>query len=161
MTGPGVPPWLRVAFRIPDTLYARGLGFLLGSRFLRLRHVGRRSGHPYTTVLEVLGRNRDAGLYVVVSGFGERSDWLRNLEAGGPAEVTCGRSTFPVEHRRLTEDEAVVVLERYERRNRLIVPLVRRALSWLVGWRYDGSAAARRDLVHQLPVVLLRRVNAT
>lgn len=158
MTGRAVPPWLRVVFRAPDALYRHGLGFLLGSRFVRLGHVGRRSGRHYTTVLEVVGHNRAAGVYVVVSGFGERSDWLRNLDAGEPAEVTSGRSTFPVEHRRLTEDEAAAVFCRYERRNRLAAPLVRHALSWLVGWRYDGSAVARRRLVRELPFVVLRRI---
>jgi hypothetical protein len=30
-------------------------------------------------------------------------------------------------------------------------------LSWLVGWRYDGSAAARQRLVKELPLVAFRR----
>ncbi|HWM56188.1 MAG TPA: hypothetical protein VNO83_00025 [Pseudonocardia sp.] len=44
----------------------------------------------------------------------------------------------------------------YERRNRLIRPVVRRALSWLLGWPYRSSSADRRRLVEQLPVIGLR-----
>lgn len=156
VSGPAVPAWLRTAFRLPDALYRHGLGGLLGGRFLRLVHVGRRSGRRYTTVLEVVAHDRGTGECVVVSGFGDRADWLRNLAAGGPVEVSVGRSTFAAEHRRLGIDEAVGVLADYERRNRMIRPVVRRALSWLLGWRYDGSDEARRRMAEQLPLVGLR-----
>jgi hypothetical protein len=48
------------------------------------------------------------------------------------------------------------VLAEYERRNRYLAPVLRRALSWLVGWRYDGTEAKRRQLVGELPMVALR-----
>jgi hypothetical protein len=44
----------------------------------------------------------------------------------------------------------------YEQRNRLAAPLVRMVLSRLVGWRYDGSDAARHRLVRELPLVAFR-----
>jgi hypothetical protein len=47
--GPGIPRTLRAAFRLPELLYRSGLGSLLGRRFLRLSHRGRRSGAPYAT----------------------------------------------------------------------------------------------------------------
>jgi deazaflavin-dependent oxidoreductase (nitroreductase family) len=151
-----IPRWLRVAFRGPDQLYRHGLGFLLGRRFLRLTHVGRRSGTRYATVLEVVGYDPAVPELVVVSGFGARADWLRNLQGGGPAEVTVGRATFRAEHRMLGTDEAVAVFAEYERRNRVIAPIVRRVLSWLLGWHYDGSPEARRRMAGQLPLVALR-----
>ncbi|WP_250557011.1 nitroreductase family deazaflavin-dependent oxidoreductase [Pseudonocardia lacus] len=158
MTGaPAMPRWLRSAFRVPDRLYRHGWGFLLGRRFLRLVHVGRRSGRRYATVLEVVAFDPAVSEYVVVSGFGRRADWLRNIEAGGPVEVTVGRATFPVEHRVLGTDEALGVFADYERRHRALGPVLRRVLSWLLGWRYDGTPDARRRLAEQLPLVGLRR----
>jgi len=53
----------------------------------------------------------------------------------------------------LEESEAVSIVADYERRNRWVTPIVRRILSRLLGWRYDGSDAARRRMVRQLPVV--------
>jgi deazaflavin-dependent oxidoreductase (nitroreductase family) len=151
-----VPPWLRVVFRLPARLYALGLGRVLGRRFLRLEHVGRRSGRRYAVVLEVVGYDPHVPEFVVVSGFGERADWLRNVEAAGSARVTVGRTTFTAHPRRVGVDEAVAVLAGYERRNRLVAPLLRRVLSWLLGWRYDGSAQARRRMAGQLPLIALR-----
>ena len=145
-----VPPWPRVAFRLPDQLYRHRLGFVLGRRLLRLVHVGRHSGRRYAAVLEVLRYDPRVPEFVVVSGFGRHADWLRNIEANGTAEVTAARRTFVADHRVLTLEEAVTVLADYEHRNRAIGPVVRRLLSWLLGWRYDGSPAARRRWPAQL-----------
>ena len=153
-----VPRWLRVAFPLPDQLYRHGLGFVLGRRFLRLVHTGRRSGRRYATVLEVVAYDPRVPEFFVVSGFGAREDWLRNVEAGGAAEVTVGRRTFTAGHRRVGAEEAVTVFADYERRNRMIRPIVRRALSWLLGWRYDGSLESRRRMVAQLPMIALHPV---
>jgi hypothetical protein len=54
------------------------------------------------------------------------------------------------------EGEAAAVIADYEHRNRWIGPVVRRLLSALLGWRYDGSQSARERLVRQLPVVAFR-----
>jgi len=44
----------------------------------------------------------------------------------------------------LAADEAERLFADYERRNRLIAPLVRAVIGRLVGWRYDGTQASRR-----------------
>ncbi len=152
------PAWLRWVFRVPRLLYDVGWGGLLGHRFLLLRHTGRRTGRPHTVVLEVLRHDPPSGEHVVISGFGHRADWLRNLEAGGPAAVTVGRTTFPVRHRVLDTDTAVAVLADYERRNRFAGPVLRRVLSALVGRPYRGTDADRRYAVSVLPLVALRPV---
>jgi deazaflavin-dependent oxidoreductase (nitroreductase family) len=148
--------WLRWVFRAPRRLYDVGWGGLLGHRFLLLRHTGRRTGRPRAVVLEVLRYDRATGEHVVVSGFGPRADWLRNLEAGGPAAVRVGRSTFAVRHQVLDPDTAVAVLAEYERRNRFARPVLRRVLSLLLGWPYRGTDADRRRAVAVLPLVALR-----
>jgi hypothetical protein len=55
-------------------------------------------------------------------------------------------------HPKVRTAEAAAVLADYEHRNRLITPVIRRVLSWLVDLTYDGSDAARQRLVHELPV---------
>jgi deazaflavin-dependent oxidoreductase (nitroreductase family) len=97
-----VSPWLQSMLRLPNLLYRHGLGWALGRRFLRLVHVGRRTGRRYATVLEVVWHDPKHSEFVVVSGFGPRADWLRNIEAGNPVEVTVGRRTFVADHRRPT-----------------------------------------------------------
>jgi deazaflavin-dependent oxidoreductase (nitroreductase family) len=141
---------------LPGALYDRDLGWVLGHRFLRLTHAGRRSGRRYRTVLEVVDEDLSRGEVVVLAGLGRRADWYRNLEAGSGIEVELGGVRFTPAHRTLGEDEAASVLAGFERRNRAVAPIVRRVLSALVGWHYDGSDAARRRLVRELPLVALR-----
>lgn len=138
-------PLTRAALRLPRRLYAHGLGPLLGNRFLRLTHTGRVTGRTHTTVLEVVARDRGTGEYIVVSGFGPRADWLRNVRAGGPVEITVGRRQLPARPRELDAAEAEAVFADYERRNRLARPILHAVLSRLLGWKYRGlrSRAAR------------------
>ena len=69
----------RALFRAPIWLYRLGLGGLLGGRFLLLTHTGRTSGRPRQVVLEVVGRHEPSGGYLIASGYGERSQWFRNI----------------------------------------------------------------------------------
>ncbi len=150
------PSWLLNAFRLPRRLYDHRWGRLLGQRFLLLTHTGRRTGRTHATVLEVVHRDPTTGDYIVVSGRGDRADWLRNLQAGGPAAITVGRATYPITHRVLAIDDAMDVLADYERRNRLIAPILHRALSALIARPYRGTNVDRRMLVSELPFVGLR-----
>ena len=147
---------LRWLLRAPVALYSAHAGWLLGHRFLLLRHRGRRSHHLYSTVLEVVAWRPAAREAVVMSGFGHGLQWYRNVLAGQAVEVQIARLRFAPDVRPLGADDAVGVLADYERRNRLAAPRVRAVLSKLAGFRYDGSDAARRRLVQTLPLVALR-----
>jgi deazaflavin-dependent oxidoreductase (nitroreductase family) len=147
-----VARWL---LRAPARLYDWNAGWLLGHRFLRLTHVGRHSGRRYQTMLEVVGTG-PAGAVTVIAGLGRSADWYRNVQVHPPVEVAIGRRRFQPVCRALDEGEAVAVLADYERRNRWVAPVVRRVLSWLVGWSYDGGDDARRRLVRELPLVEFR-----
>jgi deazaflavin-dependent oxidoreductase (nitroreductase family) len=136
---------------VPVLLYRWHLGVLLGRRFLLLTHVGRRSGRNYATVVEVVG-HRDASYYVI-SGFGRSADWYLNVLAVGTARIQVGRRKYAVTVRELDAMAAIRVVSDYEHRNRLAAPVIRRALSRQVGWRYTGTDEDRRRLVDQLPVL--------
>lgn len=148
----------RSLFRVPIRLYDWNVGWLLGRRFCRLTHVGRRSGRTYRTVLEVIGTDDATGVVFVVSGYGPMSDWYRNLRANGHAEVEIGRRSFVARHRELELDEADLVFAAYERGYGPLRPLLRIFLTRLLGWRYDGRELARRRLVEQLPIVAFEPV---
>ncbi|HTJ67155.1 MAG TPA: nitroreductase family deazaflavin-dependent oxidoreductase [Actinospica sp.] len=151
-----VGPLARVMLKAPSRLYGAHAGWLLGHRFLRLTHRGRVSGREYRTVLEVVGHLEATGEYVVVSGLGRGSDWFRNIQAAPAVRVEVGRTGFTPVHRTLEPEEAAAVLADYEQHNRLLAPLVRTALSRLLGWRYDSSPQARERLTAELPFVAFR-----
>jgi len=148
-------PLLKRLLRLPALLYRLRLGMLLGHRFLLLKHRGRKSGRLYETVLEVVDRDRNE--LVVMSGLGRGSSWFRNVEAGGAVEVRCGNERFRPEVRVLPPEEAAACLAGYERRNRVVSPVVRRVLSRLAGFPYTGDDAGRLRLVETLPLVGLRK----
>lgn len=147
---------VRRLLRAPASLYDWNAGWLLGHRFLRLTHVGRRSGRSYQTMLEVVGAGPAPGEVIVIAGLGRSADWYRNVQAQPPTEVAIGRDRFPPVYRILDPAEAVAVLDDYERHHRWAAPVIRRVLTWLVGWDYDSSPDARRRLVHELPLVAFR-----
>lgn len=142
--------------RAPVRLYHWHLGWLLGKRFVLLTHVGRRTGLPRQSVLEVVQYRKEGPEVVVANGFGPNSDWVRNIEARGGEEVTVGSQHFAASHRFLGEEEAAEVIKDYEYRNRFIAPVVRAGFSWLLGWRYSASESDRRRLVKQLPLIAFR-----
>jgi deazaflavin-dependent oxidoreductase (nitroreductase family) len=146
--------------RAPVRVYDWNLGWVLGRRFLLLTHVGRTSGRRYRTVLEVIGENRRSGECMVIAGLGRAGQWYRNLQAHEALEVAIARQRFQPIHRELDAHEAAAVVAGYEQRNRWLAPILHLVLSRLVGWRYDGSDAARRRLVTELPVIALRPATA-
>jgi len=148
---------LRRLFRAPEYLYRWKCGWLLGRRFLLLIHVGRRTGLRHHTVLEVLEYRKEGPEAVVMSAFGPVADWLRNVETIPNPEVVIGSQRFIAAYRVLDEEEAVGVITRYEQRNRFIAPIIRRVLSHLLGWRYNGSLGDRRRLIAQLPLIAFRK----
>jgi deazaflavin-dependent oxidoreductase (nitroreductase family) len=147
---------LRLLLGLPVHLYRARLGFLLGHRFLLLVSTGRKTGLRRETVLEVVHYDPTTRESIVLAGWGRRAGWLHNVEAGLAGEVRTGRDRYVPDHRLVPPDEAAVVLAEYERRNRVIAPIVRAVLGRLLGWGYDGSPDARRRAVEQLPLVGLR-----
>jgi deazaflavin-dependent oxidoreductase (nitroreductase family) len=151
---------LRWLLRLPVYLYRAGLGSLLGPRFLYLVHTGRRTGLRRETVLEVVWHDPAAGVSVVAAGWGRRTAWLHNVEAGLAREVVTGGDRYVPEHRVLSPDLAERIFADYERGNGIPAPVVRAVISRLVGWPYDGTPAARRRVVEQLPLVTFRPAGA-
>jgi deazaflavin-dependent oxidoreductase (nitroreductase family) len=75
--------------RAPVWLYRSRLGFVFGTRLLMLETVGRTSGLRRYVVLEVVDHPAPSR-YVVVSGFGDRAQWLRNIQADPQVRVYLG-----------------------------------------------------------------------
>lgn len=144
------PAALKLAFKVPTLLYRIGLGRLLGKRFLLLVHRGRKSGLERRAVLEVIECEAGPRSAVVLSGWGDRSQWFRNLQAAPPLAVEVGgeswlRPRFEV----LEPDRAVEVVEEYRRDH----PLLMSVLDRFFGWPRKASEEERRRLARDLCVV--------
>ena len=107
-------------------------------------------------MLEIIQWRTNPVEMVVMSGFGPNANWLRNIEAKPGPEILVGSKRFIATYRFLDTEEAIEAIAAYEQRNRLLAPIVRRVLSWLLGWKYDGSERSRRRVVAQLPLIAFR-----
>jgi len=107
----------RVLMRAPIWLYRAHLGYLFGSRVLMLEHIGRKSGARRFVVLEVVGHPAP-DTYVVASGFGDRSQWFRNVIANPRVRVSVAdHRSQAATARRLTAAEADAALADYAYRH--------------------------------------------
>lgn len=104
---------VRWIVRFPVVLYKARLGFLFGSRMLMLEHIGRKTGARRYAVLEVVDHPHP-GTYVVVSGFGTRAQWFRNVRACPDVGVWVGpHGRAQATARLLTSDEVRAALASY------------------------------------------------
>ncbi len=144
---------LRAVVRLPLWLYRALLGWLLGERFLRLTHRGRRTGQPHQTVLEVVAHNRPSDTYVVVAGLGERAQWFRNVRVTPEVTITVGHRELEATAERLDADEAEPIMRDYLRRHPLAFRLLARLL---LGWQARGTAEDACRMARRFPLVALR-----
>jgi len=99
--------------RAPIWVYRARLGALFGSRLVMLEHTGRTSGRRRLVVLEVVGHPaRDT--YLVVSGFGARAQWFRNVQANPQVRLYTGsHRPVPAKASTLTASQARAALDAY------------------------------------------------
>ncbi len=133
----------------PTWVFRSRLGFVFGKRFLMIEHRGRKSGHLYRTVLEVAGRNPEAGEWIVTSGTGPNADWYRNIGAGGVDAVWIGSRRYQADVRFLEAPEAAEVMKRYEAEH----PKTAAKLMESMGVSYDGTDEGRVEMMSQIPMV--------
>ena len=84
---------MRVFNKYVTNRVLRGLAHLSFGPFALVRHVGRRSGKPYETVIMVW---RTAEGFVIALTYGPNVDWYRNLQASGGGTVFWHRRTYTV-----------------------------------------------------------------
>lgn len=144
----GLKRWL---FRLPLALYRAGLSWLLGSRFVRLDHIGRVTGKVRSVVLEVVDTDKQAGIFYVVAAWGEKADWFRNIKANPQVTYQVGRKRYRGLALQLPREEAEKVFLSYGK----AYPRLLQELMHFIGYRIERNEAAYRELAGILPVVKL------
>ncbi len=149
---------LRFLLRLPILLYRWHLGWLLGSRFVMIDHVGRKSGKHYQTVVEVVEHDRASDTYTVASGWGDKASWFQNLMAQPQTTIHSGGRTLHVRAEWLPAPEAAQCLLEYRQHHRLSA----RELSRIMG--KDIFQATPQELeqltADSLPIIAFRKQSA-
>ena len=148
---------LRTAFQLPIHLYKHRLGWLMGHRLLLLTHRGRKSGRIRQTPLEVIRYDPATEESVVVSAWGEKADWYRNVKANPALEIQSGHGRYLPEQRFLSSEETYTEISDYERRHPWLVRTIPR---WL-GFRLDGTERGRKRFAESVRIVAFRPKSRT
>ena len=148
-----VPPraFARRLFALPVWLYRLNAGFLLGERFLLLRHVGRKTGQLHSTVLEVLRHDKGAHRFIVASGWEKRCQWLRNIECHPEVAFVVRNRVFSGNAVRLSQSDAYVELASYAADHPLAASVIFR---WLSAQPFHK--VEMRALADRIPIIALK-----
>ncbi|GAA0505877.1 hypothetical protein GCM10011581_31980 [Saccharopolyspora subtropica] len=144
-----IPRWLA---RAPIPLYRHGFGWLVGSRIMVLEHRGRKTGKRRYAALEVL--DREPGALLLVSGYGPRSEWFRNIRANPSVRVWTGHvRAAPARAEVLSAAETRARLEAYRGER----PRAAAALGRILDIPELASAEPLgEDVAERLPMVRVR-----
>ncbi|MGD8458407.1 MAG: nitroreductase family deazaflavin-dependent oxidoreductase [Anaerolineales bacterium] len=145
---------LRLGFRLPVWFYRLGLGFLMGKRFIYFEHTGRKSGLLRRTVVEIVRYDKEGEYYVIVSGYGEKADWYKNLMKTPEIKAQVGGRHFDGAAARLPENEALGEFQDYARR----YPNALKYLGRLMGLQIEGTEEDLVQLSQVLPVLPIKVV---
>jgi deazaflavin-dependent oxidoreductase (nitroreductase family) len=147
---------MRIFARAPIGFYRGGLGWVFGGRFLMLTHIGRVTGEQRNVVLEVVRNDAQNDAFYVASGWGEKSDWLLNIQKDPNVNVQFKRGSFPAVAERLSVEDAELEMLDYGRRH----PAALKQLARIMGFRIESTEAAYRELGRHVPVIRLQAVSA-
>ncbi len=124
--------WRRFT-RAPVWIFRARAGAVFGSRVLMLEHTGRKSGARRFAVLEVVD-HAAPDAWVIVSGFGRKAQWFRNIEADPNVRVyTGGHRPRRATARVLDRHEADRALAAYRDRHPLAWQRLRPVLEQTLG----------------------------
>lgn len=155
ISNPQVPAGLkRLMFRLPIWFYKAHLGWLLGSRFLLLNHIGRKSGLPRQVVLEVVRFDPQTKTWIIASGFGEKSQWYQNLRQQPQVIIQVGNQQHQVTAKFLSSQEGAAEMVDYAQRH----PSAAHNLPRLMGYSVDDTPEDYAEFGKLIPFIALHPV---
>ncbi|HSX10019.1 MAG TPA: nitroreductase family deazaflavin-dependent oxidoreductase [Candidatus Saccharimonadales bacterium] len=127
---------LKLLYKLPVYLYKWHVGWILGRRFLMITHIGRKSGKKHQTVLEVIHYDPSTQEFIVISGYGEKSDWYKNIVKTPVVEVQVKGTRFVPKQRILSPEETFTLFDTYRKEH----PLAFKAIISGMGYPYNGTS---------------------
>jgi len=144
---------LRRLLRAPIWLFRFRLGWLMGGRFIMLTHLGRKSGLPRQTVLEVVRHDKAGNAYYVASGWGAKADWYQNLSKTPRLLLDDGRHRYEAIAEKPPVDVAADILAGYARRSPAAFKNLGRIM---LGSEPATDAQGLRRMAELLPMMVLK-----
>ncbi len=136
---------LRIGFRIPVYIYRLGLGWVFGERLVLVNHVGRKSGTPRQSVVEVIERNLQTGEITIIAGYGSQTQWYQNLKAHPDTTIQLGRHRLCVISEFVSAEDGEDIMARYFHRHSTLT----HELFSMLGYSWDGTEQGARKIARE------------
>ena len=136
-------PLLKYFFKIPVWIHKMGLGGwerLIGAQWMLITTVGRRSGKPRETMVDVMDYDSATDTYYIEAAYGPRADWVRNIEANPQFKAQVGRRKFHARLSALSSENAGDLMVKFYRAK----PAYTRSVMAMVGMKFEGEQELRR-----------------
>lgn len=144
-TNEKAPALMVPIFKLPISLYRLHLGWMLGTRFMQITHVGRYSGKVRRTILAVLRFDEKTKEIYAVSAW-KGSDWFYNIQASPALQVETGFVRYVPIQRTLSPEEISATFIAYRKRH----PIFTRIICRIPGWKADSSYEEFLELARTL-----------
>ena len=129
-------------FKIPVWIHKMGFGGwerLVGAQWMLITTVGRKSGKPRDTMVDVMDYDKANDTYFVEVAYGSRADWYRNIQANPLFKARVGRRQFQARAATLANADAGEMMVQFFRRK----PAYTRTVMAMVGMKFEGEEELR------------------
>ena len=134
--------FMKFFMKVPIYLHKIGLGgweHLIGAEWMLITTVGRKSGKPRETMVDVMDYDKASGTYYIEAAYGSRADWFRNIQANPRFQAQVGRRKFFATAAPLDPQGAGELLVRFYRAK----PAYTRSVMAMVGMKFEGEGELR------------------
>jgi deazaflavin-dependent oxidoreductase (nitroreductase family) len=133
---------LKFFFRVPVWMYKLGFGGferLVGAQWMLIKHIGRKSGKEYESMVDVMDYDRSSDTYYIEAAYGTRADLVRNILANPVFEARVGRRRFKAWAKILSNEDTADMLVKFYRAK----PAYTRSVMAMVGMKFNGEEELR------------------
>ena len=112
---------------------------LIGAEWMLITTVGRKSGKPRETMVDVMDYDAAADTYYIEAAYGDRADWYKNMQAHPVFEARVGRRKFQATAAPLSNEGAGEMMVLFFRKK----PAYTRSVMAMVGMKFEGEDELR------------------
>ncbi|MBM3178847.1 MAG: nitroreductase family deazaflavin-dependent oxidoreductase [Chloroflexi bacterium] len=134
--------FLKFFFKVPVWMYKIGFGGferLVGAQWMLLTTIGRKTGKPRETMVDVMDYDKATDSYYIEVAYGQRADWYRNIQANPIFEAKVGRRKFLARAKALSTEGSADMLVKFYREK----PVYTRSVMAMVGMKFNGEEDLR------------------
>ncbi|MFN8382440.1 MAG: nitroreductase family deazaflavin-dependent oxidoreductase [Anaerolineales bacterium] len=133
---------LKFFFKVPLFFHKIGFGGwerLIGAQWMLITTVGRKTGKPRQTMVDVMDYDKATDTYYIEAAYGERADWYKNIQSNPIFEGQVGRRKFKAKAGALSSEGSGDLLVQFYRQK----PAYTRSVMAMAGMKFEDEDELR------------------